>query len=66
MQNVSSIIDYLLSIGETELVSDLIEEGNVYGVCLTGNNVPYFERVNSFGGLTKLISEESVNTFYQI
>ena len=37
MQNISAVVEYLMSIGETELVCDIIEEDNLYGILVVDN-----------------------------
>jgi len=64
MQNVSAVVEYLLSIDET-LVIDIIEEGNLYGI-LVVDNIPTIEKINSWGDLTKFMSENRMEIFYQM
>lgn len=65
MQNVSAIVEYLMNIGETELVCDIIEEDNLYGI-LVVDNTPTIEKINSWGDLTKFMSENRMEIFYQM
>lgn len=64
MQNVSAVVEYLLGIDET-LVIDIIEEGNLYGI-LVVDNIPTIEKINSWGDLTRFMSENRMEIFYQM
>lgn len=64
MQNVSAVVEYLLGIDET-LVIDIIEEDNLYGI-LVVDNIPTIEKINSWGDLTRFMSENRMEIFYQM
>jgi hypothetical protein len=65
MQNVSAVVEYLMNIGETELVCDIIEEDNLYGI-LVVDNIPTIEKINSWSDLTRFMSENRMEIFYQM
>ena len=64
MQNVSSIIEYLLSVGESELVLDLIQEKPIFGID-ENTTPPSFVEITNWGSLTYNITEKNISIFYQ-